>query len=605
MTEVLCKKIIGNTKKGDDFAQILKDGEFYVFEYYDSFADKTDKIDKIKTEKELIDVVLNFITTLDSPDIGDKSIPFTAALVKEAIRVEKRLSEANYIYSKGLLDELIMDDWSDEVYKELHKGFLYKVTKESWDRYKKEKSFKKEEPEGKPNKIEISNETKNNVVALLRQKQYGQASEILVKEIEKSLYIYTIQDDKNNEMWIYNDGIYVPNGRSIIREFLRDIMGDEYNMWLVNQVIAKVDADTQIKPDDFFLQNNPEEIPVKNGILNIIERTLSPFDPKKIFFSKIQAEYNPDAKCNMINKFLQSTLSTIEDGDVFKEIGGFCLLTEYKFEKAFMFVGNGRNGKDKSLELIKRLLGTENCCGVPLSSIKPDSFIVSEFFGKMANIAGDIDNKDLKDTSQFKALTGRSLVSAQRKFMKAISFVNYAKFIFACNELPMVYDVSKGFWDRWVLLEFPYTFVPRAEFESAEDKTNLKIRDEDIIEKITTEEEMSGFLNECLDGLARLISEKKFSTAKGSDQVKNLWIRKSNSVMAFCFSEIEESYDSYISKKEFRKKYAEYCKIHKVPSKSDYVIKRTLEEMFGAGEARKEIIGSGWEHVWEGITWKV
>lgn len=451
--------------------------------------------------------------------------------------------------------------------------------------------------------IEISEDVKEKVVHLLKIKEYGRASEILVKELEKNLHIYTIRDDKSSEVWIYQEGIYVPQGRSIIKEFLRITMGDEYNMWLVNQVIAKVEADTQIEPEQFFIERNVTEIPVKNGILDITTRELKPFDHQKIFFSKLNAEYNPHINPTKIDEFLKSTLLTEDDCKVFYEIGGFCLLKDYRFEKAFMFVGNGRNGKDKSLELIKRLLGTENCCGVPLSSIRPESFIVSEFFGKMANIAGDIDNKDLKDTSQFKALTGRSLVSAQRKFLKAISFVNYAKFIFACNELPMVYDVSRGFWDRWVLLEFPYTFVTEREFNETEDKELIKIRDENIIEKITTDEEMSGLLNAFLDGLDRLMDKKEFSSARGSDEVKNLWIRKSNSVMGFCFANIEENYTGYITKKEFRRRYAEYCKEHKVPSKSDYVIKRTLEEMFGAGEGRKEVVGV-WEYVWEGIKWK-
>lgn len=507
--------------------------------------------------------------------------------------------DANYYGSLSKLKELMPKAWDDDAYNRLKDTYLNGVTKETWDRYIAEHSDKANEG----SELSISSEIKEEVIYLLKRKEYGQASEILVDELKKQIHVYTIRDDKTNEMWIYEDGIYVPHGRSTIREFLRNMMGEEYNMWLVNQVIAKIDADTQINADKFFSNNNIEEIPVRNGILNIMTRELSGFTPNKIFFSKINAAYNPEAKCPMIDKFLESTLLTEEDCNVFCEVAGFTLLKEYKFEKAFMFVGNGRNGKDKSLELIKRLLGTESCCAVPLSAIKPSAFIISEFFGKMANIAGDIDNKDLKDTSQFKALTGRSLVSAERKFLNAISFVNHAKFIFACNDLPMVYDVSKGFWDRWVLLEFPYTFVPEIEYNGSKDKTSLKIRDENIIDKITTEEEMNGFLNKCLDGLQRLVKRKMFSTARGSDEVKNLWIRKSNSVMGLCFSEIEEDYDGFIVKRDFRRKYSKYCKQHKVPTKSDYVIKSTLQEMFGISESKREVNGV-YEHVWEGIKWK-
>jgi P4 family phage/plasmid primase-like protien len=452
--------------------------------------------------------------------------------------------------------------------------------------------------------VEITQEKKDDVVYFLKKKEYGQASEILVDEIKKNFYIYTTQDDKSNEMWIYREGIYIPQGRSILKEFLRKIMAEEYNVWLSNQVIAKIEADTQIEPQKFFNNNYVEEVPVNNGILNIITRELSPFEPTKIFFNKLHADYNPSATCTEIEKFLESTLSTADDKLVFYELGGFCLLKEYRYEKAFMFVGNGRNGKDKSLELIKRLLGIENCCAVPLSSLDPDSFIIGEFFGKMANIAGDINNRDLKDTAVFKGLTGRSLQTAPRKFLKPISFINYSKFIFACNELPMVTDISKGFWDRWVLLEFPYTFVTQKEIDETKDKTNLKLRDENIIERITTPEEMSGILNKFLDGLERLSKNKNFSSAKGSEDVKDIWVRKSNSVMSFCFNNVEENSESYITKKEFRKRYSDYCKKFKIMPKSDIVIKRTIEDLFGAVDGNRDVLGNLWERTWEGIAWK-
>ncbi|GAG05652.1 unnamed protein product, partial [marine sediment metagenome] len=218
-----------------------------------------------------------------------------------------------------------------------------------------------------------------------------------------------------------------------------------------------------------------------------------------------------------------------------------------------------------------------------------------------ANVAGDIGGDDLKDTSMFKALTGRSLVSGQRKFLPPVTFVNYSKFIFACNELPFAYDNSRGFWDRWILLEYPFTFVEAGEVDA--DK-NFKLRDENVIEKITTKEELSGLLNKFLDGLNNLILNKSFSTTKGTGEIKNLWIRRSNSVMAFCLDMITDDYEGHITKKQFRKRYVDYCKEHKIQPKSDYVIKRTLGEMFGASEGTRDIVGSKYERSWEGVKWK-
>jgi len=74
--------------------------------------------------------------------------------------------------------------------------------------------------------------------------------------------------------------------------------------------------------------------------------------------------------------------------------------------------------------------------------------------------------------------------------------------------------------------------------------------------------------------------------------------------MAFCFDNIKESYDESIRKKEFRKKYVDYCKNHKINVKSDYVIKRTLSEMFGASDDKRVSFGNKYEYIWDGITWK-
>lgn len=436
--------------------------------------------------------------------------------------------------------------------------------------------------------------------------KWGKASEILVDFILGKMWLYTTKDDIKSEVWVYKDGIYVPQGKSEIKEFLRNLLGSYYSIWIYNQVISKLEPDTYIDLDKFFKTQYKNEIAVQNGILNIKTLELKEFTPEKIFFNKMPISFDITKQCPRIDKFLRDVLANEEDIKIFYEIAGFGLLDEYKFEKAFMFHGEGRNGKGKSIELLKRLFGPENCCSIQLSALKSEEFSVSELFGKRLNLAGDIGNQDLKETNMFKSLTGRDLVSAKRKFLRSLHFQNYAKFVFACNELPMVYDLTKGFWDRWILLDFPYTFVVQEEYEKAPDKNKLKIKDDDIINKISSSEELSGLLNQALISLETLEMNKKFSTAKGSDEVKTSWIRKSNSFIAFCWDMIEDEYDGRISKKSLRKKYSEYCKEHKISPKSDFVIKKVLQENYGVTETRgwDDTLGSRNDY-WEGIKWKI
>ena len=427
---------------------------------------------------------------------------------------------------------------------------------------------------------------REQALAFFHKKQWGEGTEILVQEIEENNFIYTTKVDKASEIYIYDDGIYKPEGEFEIKNQLRTILEENYSEWIANQVIAKIKMDTGIDPDIFFKDGEAWQVPVQNGILDLSIPELLPFQPDKIFFSKLPVKYEEGCIPEKIDKFLTEVLSSPEDKDVFYELAGFGLVKDYFLEKAFMFVGNGRNGKSKAIELLKRLVGVGNCASVPLSSITSDSPFVQRLWKRFYNLAGDISSKDLQETGMFKQLTGRDPISANRKYKNIIEFTNYAKMVFACNELPRVYDYSDGFWDRWILMEFPYRFVDQAVLDSAkvEEKKMWRLKNPDIINEITTDEEMSGFLNMAILALHRLIKNKKFSYTTGTVDVKNKWIRKADSFMAFCMDCVEEDYDSKISKKELRSFYKSYCKTHKVGGVSDKAIKATLQEMFGVSD---------------------
>jgi len=440
------------------------------------------------------------------------------------------------------------------------------------------------------------------VFLLLLQNERDKATELIVKEIEKNNYIYTTKDDLKSEMWIYQNGIYTPQGKSFIKEICRKVLNEAFTTHLANNVIGKIEADTYIDHDIFFKSNYPTEIPLENGVLNIITKELTSHSPNKIYFNKLPIEYDPSTECPNIIRHLKKVLKDEGDIPVMLELFGYLLLKEYKIEKAFMFIGFGRNGKSKTVELMKRFIGVENCSSLPLRAVNEESFSLSELFGKMANLSADLSKTDLKDTGMIKALIGRDLIQAKRKFLRDLNFVNYAKMVFAANELPKIYDTTDGFWTKWVLIEFPYIFVTKKVFNSLnEEKEKFRIMNPDIIEEITTPEELSGLLNLALEHLDNLLKNKDFSYSKGTKEVKDMWIRKSDSFTAFCFDNLIEDYNGKISKKELRRKYYEYRKKHNVPGCSEKAIKITLDNMFGVSESQQW--GEG-ERFWEGISLK-
>ncbi len=443
----------------------------------------------------------------------------------------------------------------------------------------------------------------------------GFATERIVEFIKKEDFIYTTRDDIKSEIWIYHDGIYRPNGESYIKEVVRKFLEHTYTPQRANKVIAKIEADTFVDPKEFFAINNVWEIPVQNGILDLKTRELSEFTPEKIFFNKLGMNFDSAAICPAIDKHFREVLPSEEDVFVMEEVFGSFLLKEYRIEKAVIMLGFGRNGKGKTITLMKNFVGLGSSSAVALKNMREDNFRVCEMFGKLVNLSGDLSNTSLKETGCLKMLIGRDPISADRKNKQTIEFINYAKIIFAANELPKVYDSTDGFWDKWVPFNFPYKFIPQDEFDelSEKEKINKKIIDPDHIEKISSAVELSGLLNKAIDGLHRLLENNNFSHSPSGADIKSWWIRKSDSFAAFCVDCLEEDYEGYLLKKDVQSNFSKYCKILGLNGEGPKSIKMRMETEFGSIETRKTIRTeeggafptSKQEEVWEGVRFKV
>ena len=448
-------------------------------------------------------------------------------------------------------------------------------------------------------------EVKSNVISQLLMKKTREATELITNYILSNEHIHTTRDDEHSEVWIYENGIYLPEGRTYIKETTREILGDGYTKHLANEVVGKLEAETYIEQDKFFTVENINHIAVQNGILDLQNKKLLPFTPEEKHFNKLPVEFKPGVECTNILKHLNEVLQSKNDVPVLQELFGYLLYRNYKIEKAFMFTGSGRNGKGKTLELMKRFLGIDNCSNISLQHIETDNFALGELFNKLANLAGDISKTALKETGNFKNITGKDMLSAARKFKTRVNFTNYAKMIFCANELPITYDITPAFWNRWILLEFPYTFLSQKELDllDEDELINKKLADTEVIDKMSTDEELSGLLNWALIGLERLLKNSDFSYSPSTNDVKIKWIRKSDSCAAFLMDSVEECYGGEISKTELRHKYFKYCKEHKLRPCGDKAMKNTLIINYGANDTRKSMDGD-LVYCWEGVTFK-
>jgi len=472
-------------------------------------------------------------------------------------------------------------------------------------------------------------EIKLQVLEYMKDNLIGFATEILVTEIKKNVKIYTWRDDNAPEIWVYIDGKYTNNGETIIREYLRQILDEEYSSFFINKVIEKLRADTYIDPKKFIDEclNHEREINVKNGIIKIeevpsnlpgmpvtYEIKLLPHSPDIKFLSQVDVVYDPNATCPAIDKFLEETLAQQDDRDTAYEVIGVGLDPSLITKKAVIAYGPKDTGKSTFLNMVQLFYGKDNCCNLTLHQLTEDHFSISNLFGKMANIAADLSSEEVKNIGVFKSLTGGDQQEGDRKFKTHIGFRNLAKFYFGCNELPRIYNADEAFWGRLIAFNFVRKFVDKVEYDKMEeaDKKNFGIMNIDTLKDITTRQELSGLLNKALQGLIRYYKNKKFTYSRGVKEIMDHWIRHSDSFMAFCMDNIEtgDMNEDYIIKKDLAKKYYRYCKKHNVRSISEKGIKATLNASYGVfTEDTKRYFNvngeSVAERIWEGIKWKV
>ena len=537
-------------------------------------------------------------------EIKNKILNELNELEKDGIDVEKLKKWVYATQDQKEIDKI--ESLCERKLKEREKKNEEQVKKENKfmeDKFKEsEKNWIKKEEDT----LEKVSDISSVVVYYIAEKKKSKATEVMVKDFLEKNSIYTTRDDDKSECWIYKEGIYIPQGRTYIKEYSRKVLGKLYTTHIGNEVVNKIEADTYIEQAEFFEDEPPYLVAVNNGIIDLTNMELKPFDSSFKFFSKLNIDYIKGSGCPRIQEFFKSLFRDEREVKVIQQLFGFLLYREYFLEKAFMFLGSGRNGKGKTLELMKLFIGVENSAEISLESIEKDQFAVGELFKKYANLCGDLSKTALKHTGDFKKLTARDLVSAPRKFRTRVNFVNYAKFIFACNELPLTYDITNAFFNRWIILDFPYTFLPQVEIDELDEdeRDDIKLRDSEIIKHITSKEEMEGLLCWALEGLEELKKDKSFSFSPSTNDVRNTWLRKSDSCMAFIMDFVVYDYESYISKKEFKDRYVQFCRRHKVPISGDKVIKRLLENQLGAYDGQRKNDEGNVEHVWNGIRFK-
>ncbi|MHA2247766.1 MAG: phage/plasmid primase, P4 family [Candidatus Hodarchaeales archaeon] len=387
---------------------------------------------------------------------------------------------------------------------------------------------------------------------------------VSVKLMDACLAGVTIKTFHNTEeILFYNSDqtVFQKGGEMIVRKILRNIDAT-ISMRMSSEVIDKVKTATVEFYENF--DANPH-IALQKGVLNFDTGVFSPSSPKFLLTRKLNVKYDPEAIPKRILKFI---LEIAEEDDIplIFEILAWCLIPTYLHNKIFIFTGKGGNGKTTLLRLFTHFLGPENIMGIPLQDLDTDQYAAAHLMGKLANICADVTAKEVSRTGMAKQLSGGDLLSVNVKYLKRrVSFINSCKLIFAANVLPAIkYDDTDAIWRRIHKIDFNNLFEGER-------------KDPNLIDKLTTPEELSGLLNIIIGSYRGLIERERFVKEKSIKETKKEYVLRSNSIHAFALWGVKYKKHNEVSNPDFFEAFIKFCDFHNIVATSQKYLTETFQ----------------------------
>jgi P4 family phage/plasmid primase-like protien len=374
-------------------------------------------------------------------------------------------------------------------------------------------------------------------------------------------------------IWVYHpaEGIYDRAGETHIRETLERNLGALKDVNETRQIIEKVKDRTWIDREAFDrAESNPRLLCVENGVLNLVTRKLHDHSAEYMFKTRAPVEYDPEAGGEEIRSFAHEVTGREGDAKALMEVAGLSLWSDHSLYPAFVvLIGDGGNGKGVFGDALTALLGEENVSGVDLHDLSSNRFAVAPLENKYANLGEDIPGAKVSDLSTLKAITGGDRMYVERKHEDGYEAEIRATPIFSVNEPPTFGERSRALKRRLVPIEFPYDFAD-------DPGDGEKKKDRNRADKLTTDEALSGFLNEALDGLDRLRENGDFSLPEDKDERLERYEKKADPIAAFGDECLESVNEGYVTKEAVYKAYVEFCEEKEIEAKRKATFYREL-----------------------------
>jgi putative DNA primase/helicase len=238
--------------------------------------------------------------------------------------------------------------------------------------------------------------------------------------------------------------------------------------------------------------------------------------------------------------------------EILQFIAGYVLLNDCRYQKIFLLVGSGGNGKSVYLEIIQKLFGDANVTHVEPTGLAAE-FQRILLKDSLLNIGSDINSDFSRGEIRewLLKIADGTTVQACYKGMNHVNFIPRCKLVYACNAMPTA-EIINGLNRRMQFVDFPCQYVENPDPANPKQKQ----RDINIIAKLTAE--LPGIFNWAYAGYRLLNTVGYFTDAPEQASLMQQFEQTSNPVMVFCEDRASGFYGT-ISRDEIYDWYKMWC----------------------------------------------
>ena len=188
----------------------------------------------------------------------------------------------------------------------------------------------------------------------------------------------------------------------------------------------------------------------------------------------------------------------------------------------------------------------------------------------MVNIDADLSpDIMLRNTGKLKKLTGNDQYLAEFKYKTPFKFRNGAKLVFSCNKIPESDDMTDAFFRRLIIINCTGQFLG--------DKEDIN-----LIDKLTTSEELSGLFHLLVNRLPRVLENGiRKTTNDVLEKTVDKYTRGSNPVEYFVKTALVLDSTARVKKLDMYDEFERFSHEKGLPVESEQSFSRKMTQVYG------------------------